>query len=75
MPANDVETLFTGAQRPRDTMARELAELVWNGLPMATKTSLGDTLDNFLEEFGLKATSKSVASAYEKRLALWRAHS
>jgi hypothetical protein len=63
MPIGDAQSMITAALRPGDMMSRKMAELVWDGLPPETKTALGNTLDNFLDD-----TSGFISPAAQKQI-------
>ena len=53
MPIGDAQSMVTAALQPGDMMSKKMAELVWDGLPSETKTALGSTLDNLLDDTGV----------------------
>jgi hypothetical protein len=49
MSAEDAESLVVAAVQTDDDMGRMRAERTWRKLPSSVKTTLGQTLDAFLE--------------------------
>ena len=70
MPEGDVQTMVGAALRPDDMMTRKMAELLWDNLPVETKTQLGNSLDTFLDEVEHESQAGFISPAAQKHIRL-----
>lgn len=68
MPVGDVQTMVGAALRPEDTMTRKMAELIWDNLPVETKTALGNSLDTFLDDVSHEDVAAFISPAAQKHI-------
>jgi hypothetical protein len=70
MPEGDVQTMVRAALQPEDMMTRKMAELLWDNLPLDTKTKLGNSLETFLDEVEHESKASFISPAAQKHIRL-----